>query len=494
MKQKNTKKEAAAPRTAASEPSAAPAVAPTPAKFSAEQLWMELQEHNVYFDDLVDMIPSRLYISKANPDVQPISSSKYYKGQSKDSKESRRALSKQAKRMKLDPTLKETTTQLKQRLEMEEVKQTREAGAPAVSHSNNKKGKKYSTGGLSLPGRPSLPRQVTEREHDDHEENNKDGDGSDDVVTTKISNKKTNHKKDKDNNHVVSESNDNVTAVPAAATFSSSSSRIEELRAKIHAKLAEKRGQRPSDPATISRIAARRAERKKRKDLGGKGDKKDTGKKNKKSAISHAEDKTGPSSYTMSRQDHDDPAADLAHVDFGRLAGLNSPSLSNYTETNKALKNLSKTKNLEKMLADAEAKRQRLKELQQSSAEEDRQKAKNIQWGDAIKEASGERVKDDPNKIKKLLKRKATSKAKSAKAWKSRMEQTQQKMQERQKIRNHNLQQRKQGGAAGANLSKKRIVTEGGETKVGDKKPRLNRPGFEGRKQEFLNPAKKKSQ
>jgi hypothetical protein len=76
------------------------------------------------------------------------------------------------------------------------------------------------------------------------------------------------------------------------------------------------------------------------------------------------------------------------------------------------------------------------------------------------------------------------------------MDQTQMKMDERQKIRNHNLQKRKLGGSVGANLSKKRIVDEGGEGKNKSKdgtNRRLSRPGFEGRKQDFLNNKKKVS-
>merc|ERR1712100_480148 len=111
------------------------------------------------------------------------------------------------------------------------------------------------------------------------------------------------------------------------------------------------------------------------------------------------------------------------------------------------------------MLADAEEKRQKPEELKQSSKEEEKQKAQNIQWGDAIKEASGERVKDDPAKLRKALKRREAKKKKSAKAWKSRMDNTKEKMDERQKIRSHNLNKRKLGGSAGANLSKKRIAT-----------------------------------
>merc|ERR1711935_887864 len=109
------------------------------------------------------------------------------------------------------------------------------------------------------------------------------------------------------------------------------------------------------------------------------------------------------------------------------------------------------------MLADAESKKQRLEDLKKSNKPEDKEKASNIEWGNAIKEATGERVKDDPAKIKKALKRKATKKLKSAKAWKTRTDSTKAKMDERQKIRNHNLSRRKLGGSTGANLSSKKI-------------------------------------
>jgi len=261
-------------------------------------------------------------------------------------------------------------------------------------------------------------------------------------------------------------------------------SRIEALREKLHAKLAEKRGNRPVDPNAVSKRAARRAEKKKRQE--------EAIKRNKKKATSNAEKNSSNKRMKISSSSGvgmGDPSADLAQVDFGRLAGLNPVGNGNYTEVNKALKNLSKTKNLEKMLADAESKKQRLEELKQSSNPLDKEKAANIQWGDAIKEASGERVKNDPAKIKKALKRKASKKLKSAKAWKTRMESTQQKMDERQKIRNHNLSKRKIGGSAGANLSSKRIEADNKENKDGDKKKgrRLSRAGFEGKKQDFLN-------
>ncbi len=107
--------------------------------------------------------------------------------------------------------------------------------------------------------------------------------------------------------------------------------------------------------------------------------------------------------------------------------------------------------------------------------------------------------------LKKAMKRKVKKKAKSQEAWKSRMEQTRDKMDERQRIRSHNIKQRSLGGAAGANLSKKRIkddvvlddkdASDATGAKDKKKRPRLgpysknasSRAGFEGKKQDFIN-------
>jgi len=372
-----------------------------------QNLLTDLKEDNFFFDQIVDMVPAKLYIAgQSGDDYNP----KYFKGQSKESKEARRAKNKQSKREKFDPALAETTTQAKLRLE----------------------------GGFAMPQKPSMKQSKSAV-----------------PPATKGSNGDINNDK---------------------------KSRIEALREKLHAKLAEKRGNRPVDPGSVSKRAARRAEKKKRTE--------EAIRRNKKKATSNAEKsnsnnkrvKLSSSSIGMA-----DASADLAQVDFGRLAGLNPVGNGNYTEVNKALKNLSKTKNLEKMLADAESKKQRLEELKKSNKPEDKEKAANIVWGDTIKEATGERVKDDPARIKKAMKRKATKKLKSAKAWKTRTESTQQKMDERQKIRNHNLNRRKMGGSDGANLSSKRIEVEKDKSDDKKKGKRLSRAGFEGKKQEFLN-------
>lgn len=266
-----------------------------------------------------------------------------------------------------------------------------------------------------------------------------------------------------------------VAAAPSSST--STTSRIDALREKLHAKIASMQT-RPKNASEVSKRAARRADKLRRQEEAAR-------RKLSKTKVGGAS-----TTYQMpsAASTETTAAEDLASVDFGRLSGLNTKASNNYAESNKALANLNKTKNLQKMLQDAEAKRQKLEALKASQSQEDQAKAIDMQWADTLKEADGQRVKDDPAKIRQTLKRKAAKKAKSQKAWKSRMEQTSAKKDERQKIREHNLQARKIGGKVGANLSKKRIET--GEEEKG--KRRLSRAGFEGRKQDFINSGKSK--
>ena len=375
-----------------------------------------LQDHNAFFDNLVDMIPQKLYIAgNSGDDYNP----KYFKGQHKESKEIRRNQQKAQKRAKYDPDLRETTSQAKKRLEGEK----------------------------STEGNNLLPQKNM----------------SESKPPSKVDNKQEDDDKKEES------------AVPQ-----DNKSRIEALRAKLHAKIAEKGGNRP-DPSVVSKRAGRRAEKQRRKE---------EAIKRKKTAATKVNDGRSAqnTSYTMGAGSKAGTTAahDLAQMDFGRLTGLN-PSAPHY-KNNKALANLGSGKNLEKMIADAEQKKAKLEELKRSENADDKEKLAKLQWSDALKEASGERVKDDPSKLKNKLKRKAAKKNKSQKAWKSRTDQTNQKMKERQKIRVHNLETRKAGGKAGSNLSSKKIAVE--EDKGNRESRRLSRPGFEGKKQGFLNDKK----
>lgn len=381
-------------------------------RYSQKELVRELTEHNDFFDMLVDMIPSKLYIAgNSGDDFNP----RYHKGQSEESRDARKAAAKLAKRRKLDPEQVETTVELKKRLEEEE----KGTGLlmPVAKHGGSSKS-------ATATATANTPTRTTPQEE-----------------------------------------------TPASST---NLSRIEALREKLHAKIASLQNRPSTTPEQMSKRAARRAEKRRRAE--------------KKAKLSN---QAQVKSYQVNDNNKMESSQEtLSTVDFGRLVGLDKTPKS-YMETNKSLANVNKTKNLNKMLADAEAKRLKLQQLKQSADAKDQQQAAQMEWSTVLKEADGERVKDDPAKLKKALKRKAAKKAKSQKAWKARLEQQSDKQKERLAIRQHNLNARKQGGKVGANLSKKKIVTADEDGGEGEKQGRRrSRAGFEGRKQEFLNSGK----
>jgi len=108
---------------------------------------------------------------------------------------------------------------------------------------------------------------------------------------------------------------------------------------------------------------------------------------------------------------------------------------------------------------------------------------------------SNSRKTNDPKLLKKAMKRKAKKKAASAKAWNVRVDQVKDAATKKAQIRSHNLDQRKLGGAKGANLSSKRIEAEDGADGKKERRRRMgphagqgmNRAGFEGKKSGFIN-------
>jgi 60S ribosome biogenesis protein Rrp14/Surfeit locus protein 6 len=491
---------------------------------SAASLLAQLTEHNDFFDMVVDIIPSSIYLAgnPANADENEALENKYYKkNNDAQSKERRRAQAKIEKRNKFHPQLAEGTVQRKTRVE-----QTHNEVQHAIP--------------LSEPAQAGTKRRVSMDSSIVNEIKRKALPGPSATAPKKIvspisSNTSQQAPNTQESEHNMKHSNDAAEMTPSnenpadkhttatTGNASTKQSRIEALRERLHAKIAELK---------------QRSSSKKRKegDVSGEGENPDHSSKKrqrreeKKVLAKQLKKKVGNTPATSnavfsnmpnssSSRHLDDPLSDLSKLDFGRLAGFDNmaqaSSLSNYQQANKALANLSKPKNLQKMLADALANKEKLQALQQSASSQDQQKATNITWSQTFKEADGQKhvsQQQDPKKIAKAIQRKAVKKQKSQKvsshreiswslrqhlnltllhlffpyriqAWQSRIEQTAASQSERQKIRNHNLNARKQGGKTGASLSKKRIATESG----GEKKRPGNRAGFEGRKPDFLN-------
>ena len=332
-----------------------------------DDLLSELQSHNTYFDNLVNSIPAKLYVAGASGDAAY--NPKYMHGQHKESKEARRARNKLEKDNKYNPEKRESTLDVKRRV-------------------------------------------AKEKEEMEYEDND---DVGDDVIMS------DGDGEEEDNDQTPSTSTNTQDKKKDDTSIAGFTSRIEMLRAKLHAKMAEKRAAAgisddnttaasaatnpdTSSPALVSKRAARRAEKRKRQEAAKQ--------RNKKKLNSIAESKSksqervikkdlggstynAPSKSTTSQSAIVTTAAqDLATIDYQSIAGL-KPKVDGALQNKSLLaltgggtkKNKNKKKSLEKLLADAERKQARLKELKLSSVEEDREKAKNIEWGEAMKVA-----------------------------------------------------------------------------------------------------------
>ncbi|CAH1271333.1 SURF6 [Branchiostoma lanceolatum] len=101
-------------------------------------------------------------------------------------------------------------------------------------------------------------------------------------------------------------------------------------------------------------------------------------------------------------------------------------------------------KHLKKLLAKAEDKKQKIKDLKNENlgkAHEVEQKSK---WKSALQKAQGVKLKDDPELLKKSIKRKDQIKKKSKKQWKERKDQVEANIKKKQNKRSDNLKARKQ--------------------------------------------------
>ncbi|KAG9446754.1 hypothetical protein H6P81_012882 [Aristolochia fimbriata] len=132
-------------------------------------------------------------------------------------------------------------------------------------------------------------------------------------------------------------------------------------------------------------------------------------------------------------------------------------------ESKKKKRKLSKMKTLEKV--------QKLEE-----AKKDEEKGgvatKKHSWKAAANRAMGVKVHDDPKLIKQSLKKEKRKQKKSAEKWKERIENVQKRKEEKQQTRKEHITER---------------ILEKKMRKIAKREKKLMRPGFEGRKQGFIN-------
>ena len=351
-------------------------------------IYNELEEHNEFFNDLVDMIPAKLYVVGGNhTNTDQSFPSKYQKGQNKESKESKWAKAKAGKMKKFDPYQQESTREKKKRLEQ---KAADESG---------------------------------------------DDDSKGDMQF-----------EDKEEKEVQIKSPSTACATDKYKS-SSHESRIEDLKANLRAKLAERKTDRVNNGVSdtmISKRAGRRAEKNRRVEAA----KKNQAQQKLAGGTTTLTGKNGLVTINIvkelggSKIDTDSKLTtvidDLYSISFGGIAGLKDDlhTTGSYSAVNKSLNNMDKKKSLGQLFEEAEAKKERLRELKVSDDIEGKAKTKKMVGGDALK---------------------------------SRMGQGNGKMDERQSV---HKKQRAIGGNAGANLSGKRIKDAEGGSGTGNKNKR----------------------
>lgn len=93
-------------------------------------------------------------------------------------------------------------------------------------------------------------------------------------------------------------------------------------------------------------------------------------------------------------------------------------------------------------------------------------------WSAALSRSSGEKVYDDPGLLKQSLKREKHHRQRSSKNWEERKETVKQAVDAKQRTRREHIKERK--------LQNK-------EKKIAKREKKLLRPGFEGRREKFIN-------
>ncbi|KAJ6799455.1 surfeit locus protein 6-like [Iris pallida] len=134
---------------------------------------------------------------------------------------------------------------------------------------------------------------------------------------------------------------------------------------------------------------------------------------------------------------------------------------------------LGEKKNKKKKLSKAQAleKAKRLEELKKDP-EKGEVVAKKLSWKTAASRAAGEKVHDDPKLIKESIKKEKKRQQKHAEKWKERVDSRETARKEKQKTRTDNIKERIQQKKA---------------RRIEKREKKLMRPGFEGRKEGYIN-------
>ncbi|RCV07435.1 hypothetical protein SETIT_1G244300v2 [Setaria italica] len=356
--------------------------------------------HALFFDALVQLIPPRFYLPSGDED-RP-----WYQGLSKAAKAAMKAQSranvKAARRARLDPSAPPAST-------LDLLKKSVADQAAEEEDGDDEEGKSGEEGEESGDEASS-----EDEDGDEVEEDEEDGDEKDEMPIA-----------------------------PAAVVSEDRSVTYEELRERLHRRIAELRGNRCTRPEFLNKPKKEKGKKAKGKnEKKGKGE----GKKRKRDdGTEDAEDKDGK----KAKKAEEKPDIMYANV------------VVDPKEARRRKKR--RIKNKKKELEQA-------KRLQE--AKQDPEKANKIAWDTARRRAAGEKVHDDPKLIKESLKKEEKRQQKHAAQWKERQKTVDNQRKEKQKKRTENIRER-------AHQKKMR--------KIEKREKKLMRPGFEGRKDGYVN-------
>ncbi|KAJ3005607.1 surfeit locus protein [Thoreauomyces humboldtii] len=236
--------------------------------------------------------------------------------------------------------------------------------------------------------------------------------------------------------------------------------RIQELRSKRKAAPLDEDGKEEAPKSRQEILEARATRKQERK----------AGIQLKKEKRRKLDDTTGMSTAPSPSKPAPSPSAGkkgstvTEDVSFGKLDfGVVEPSKKRKGPTDIA-----------GQLKQAEAKKQKLEKLKETNKEKAESIMESATWTKVLKQAEGEKVKDDVKLLKKSVKRKEATKQKSAAVWADRQASHKKEQDDRQKKREDNIKQRLEQ----RNAPKGSKAAKGG--KPGGGSGQKKRPGFEG--------------
>lgn len=243
----------------------------------------------------------------------------------------------------------------------------------------------------------------------------------------------------------------------------SRASTYEELRERLHKRMEILRAKRNADAAVATARNAQSWQNKKKLDSQNRKRKRSSGELNAEANVvmpsfKHSKQAFEKSESGDTKKMELDEAADT--FEFGRVKmGLHN----DVNGKGKRKRNESKKKLLAKATK-LQSEMQDPKKGQEVSMKHS--------WNAAVSRASGDKVYDDPDRLKQSIKREKHQWQKSSKKWEERKETVKESADAKQQVRQYHIKERKQ--------QKK-------ERKIAKREKKLLRPGFEGRRESFIN-------